>query len=29
MIVAASAAATTLFWLASRVVEKRTQAWKH
>jgi hypothetical protein len=28
MIVAASAVATTLFWLLSRLVEKRTQAWK-
>ena len=28
MIVAASAVATTLFWLLSRWVERRTQAWK-
>ena len=28
MIVAASAVATTLFWLLSRFVQKRTQAWK-
>jgi iron(III) transport system permease protein len=28
MIVAASAVATTLFWLLSRLVERRTQAWK-
>jgi iron(III) transport system permease protein len=28
MIVAASAVATTLFWLLSRLVDKRTQAWK-
>jgi iron(III) transport system permease protein len=28
MIVAASATATTLFWLASRAVERSTQAWK-
>ena len=29
MIVAASTVATTLFWLLSRLVERRTQAWKH
>jgi len=29
MIAAASAVATTLFWLLSRLVERRTQAWKH
>jgi iron(III) transport system permease protein len=28
MIFAASAAATTLFWLVARLVERRTQAWK-
>ncbi|MFM7532880.1 MAG: putative 2-aminoethylphosphonate ABC transporter permease subunit [Rubrivivax sp.] len=29
MIVAASTVATTAFWLVSRLVERRTQAWKH
>lgn len=29
MILAVSAVATTLFWLLSRLVERRTQAWKH
>jgi len=28
MIAAASAVATTLFWLLARLVERRTQAWK-
>jgi iron(III) transport system permease protein len=28
LIVAASAMATTLFWLLARVIERRTQAWK-
>jgi iron(III) transport system permease protein len=28
MIVAASAVATTAFWLLARLVERRTQAWK-
>ena len=29
MIFAASAVATTVFWLLARLVERRTQAWKH
>ena len=29
MILAVSALATTLFWRVSRLVERRTQAWKH
>ncbi len=29
MIAAASAVATSIFWLLSRLIERRTQAWKH